>query len=366
MEITTQTQPSATAGSPLRTKMQQTAELGTEFWNDSCALNELADAIENGAVGATSNPVIVLNAVKSDAKTWTPVIDQLVRDNRHATEDEIAWMLIEELGRRAAKLLEPIYNKTNGAQGFLSMQVNAKYYRDPNRMFDHGVRLAGLAPNIAIKAPATEAGIAAMEKLVAHGININATVSFSVAQAVAMAEACERALDAADRAGKAANLHPYITIMVGRVDDHMQRMLTKENITVNPGVCNWAGVAVFKRAHQIFKQRGYRTRLLAAAYRHHLHWTELIGKNVVQTIPYSWWKQFNNSDLRPQATLDNPIDATVLMQLHTKFGEFRKAYNEDGLQPADFEHYGATVHTLNQFLGGYQDLLGLVRERMVR
>lgn len=365
MEITTHNHSNA-AVAPLKSKMQQTADLGTEFWNDSCALNELTEAIENGATGATSNPVIVLNAVKGDLKTWTPVIDQLARDNVHATEDELAWLLIEELGRRAAKLLEPVYERTSGAQGFLSMQVNAKYFRDPNRMFDHGVRLAGLAPNIAIKAPATEAGIAAMEKLVAHGININATVSFSVAQAVAMAEACERALDAADRAGKAATLHPYITIMVGRVDDHMQRAMAKENITVNPGVCNWAGVAVFKRAHQIFKQRGYRTRLLAAAYRHHLHWTELIGKNVVQTIPYSWWRQFNNSELRPQHALETPVEAPILSQLHGKFGEFRKAYLEDGMRPADFEHYGATVHTLNQFLGGYQDLLGLVRERMVR
>ncbi|MEQ1878653.1 MAG: transaldolase family protein [Bdellovibrionia bacterium] len=350
-----------------KTKMQKTIDLGVEFWNDSCGLSELQDAVDNGATGATSNPVIVLGAVKADPKTWTPVIDQFVSENPHATEDEIAWLLIEDLGRKAAKILEPIHKRSGGAQGYLSMQVNPKYYRDPNRMFDHGVRLAQLAPNIAIKAPATLEGIEAMEKLVAHGINVNATVSFSVSQAIAIAEAFERGLDKAERAGKGgSHLHPYVTIMVGRIDDHMQRTLTKEAITVDPGICHWAGVAVYKRAYQIFKTRGYRAILLAAAYRHQMHWSELIGTDNVQTIPYSWWKQFNNSDISPRLSLEEPLSPSILAQLHGKFGEFRKAYDEFGLQPSEFGRYGATLHTLNQFLAGYQDLLGIVRERMIR
>lgn len=348
-------------------KMRATIALGTEFWNDSCALSEVQEAVDNGAVGATSNPVIVLNAVKADPKTWTPIIDQFVKDNPHAIEDEIAWMLIEDLGKKAAKILEPIHTRTNGAQGYLSMQVNPKFYRDPNRMFEHGLRLAQLAPNIAIKAPSTAEGIEAMERLVSVGINVNATVSFSVAQAVAIAEAFERGIDKAESSGKGGDhLHPYVTLMVGRIDDHMQRTLTKESITVDPGVCHWAGVAVFKRAHQIFKARGYRSTLLAAAYRHQMHWSELIGDSNVQTIPFTWWKQFNNSDITPKLSLEEPVDPKILSALHGKFGEFRKAYDEDGMKPADFGRYGATLHTIQQFLTGYQDLLGIVRERMVR
>src|SRR5258708_6804206 len=85
-------------GAP-RTKMQLTAELGTDFWNDSCSLNELSEAVANGATGATSNPVIVFGAIKADPKTWNPVVDRFIKENPHATEDDIAWLVIEELGR---------------------------------------------------------------------------------------------------------------------------------------------------------------------------------------------------------------------------------------------------------------------------
>jgi transaldolase len=353
--------------SSVKSKMQMTCELGTDFWNDSCALNELKEAVDNGAVGATSNPVIVLNAVKNDPQTWSPVIDQLIKDSLSATEDEIAWMLIEELGRRASKLLLPIFEETQGKKGFLSMQVNPKYYRDADRMFEHGMRLASLGPNIAIKAPCTDAGIIAMERLVSEGLNINATVSFSVSQAVSMAEAIERGLEQALRSGKGGpRLHPYVTIMVGRVDDHIQKIMAKENVIINPGVVSWAGVAVFKKAFQIFRSRGYRSSLLAAAYRHHLHWSELIGPGNIQTIPYSWWKAFNASDLQPQVTIEKPVEPAILSQLYGKFSEFRKAYDEGAMSASEFGRYGATVNTVNQFLVGYQDLLGLVRERMFK
>jgi transaldolase len=60
------------------------------------------------------------------------------------------------------------------------------------------------------------------------------------------------------------------------------------------------------------------------------------------------------------------VEPRIVDALYAKFGDFRRAYDEHGLAPADFVHYGATVHTLSQFIGGYHDLLGVVRERMLR
>jgi transaldolase len=77
-------------------------------------------------------------------------------------------------------------------------------------------------------------------------------------------------------------------ILIGRLDDWMQVIAKRDNIVVNPGYLHWAGVAVIKKAYQIFKERGYRARLLAAAYRHHMHWSELIGGDLSMTIPYGW------------------------------------------------------------------------------
>jgi transaldolase len=347
-------------------KMRETVALGTQFWNDSCDLKELAEAIENGATGATSNPVIVAAAARNGAETWTPYLDRLSRDYPAATEDDLAWKLVDEMARRAARLLEPVFHATRGQHGYLSVQVNPKFYRDPDKMAEHGKHLASLAPNIAIKAPCTAAGLRAMESLVSVGINVNATVSFTVSQAAAAGAALERGMAQAARNGvDTSRLHPYVTLMVGRLEDHLQRVTAKQGVTVEPGHIHWAGVAAFKRARRIFKERGYRSTLLAAAYRHHLHWSELIGDGTVLTIPYAWWKQFEASDIEPRRRVDEPVDPRIVETLLRKFPDFRKAYEPDELKPTEFAAYPATVHTLNQFLGGYQELLGLVRERML-
>lgn len=349
------------------TRMRSTVEQGADFWNDSCAANELGEAVQNGASGATSNPVIVFTAVKSDPGTWMPVLDALISDRPEASEDELAWALIEAVGRKAAALLEPVHAETRGAKGFLSMQVNPKLYRSAARMAEHGRALSAVAPNVAIKVPATPAGLDAGVELVAAGINVNATVSFTLPQALYVAQRFEAALDRA-RAGGAdmRRLHPYVTLMVGRLDDHLQRVMAKEAVSIEPGFLNWAGIAVFKKARAAFAARGYRSTLLAAAYRHHLHWSELIGPGVILSMPYAWWKQFEASDVEVSRTLERPVEPRIVEALYRKFADFRRAYDEDGMAPAEFARYGATIHTLNQFIGGYHDLLALVRERMLR
>jgi transaldolase len=128
---------------------------------------------------------------------------------------------------------------------------------------------------------------------------------------------------------------------------------------------DWAGIAVFKHAHQIFKRSGRPGTLLAAAYRHEGHWSQIIGREVLQTVPYSWWTKFNVRATAPSLTLDQPVDEKILAELRAKFPDFHRAHDEHGMKPADFLTYGATQHTLKQFLGGYDDLIASVRARML-
>lgn len=345
-------------------KMRLTQELGAEFWNDSCALDELSEAVREGAVGATSNPVIVLNAASAAPETWTPFLDELVGRHPDESEELLAWRLISEMGRRAAALLAPVHAQTKGAKGLLCVQVNPQLYRSSERMLEQGRVLAALAPNVAVKVPATEAGVRAMEELVAEGISVNATVSFTVSQAVAIAEAFERGLRRAEKAGKPLErIHPYVTIMVGRVDDQMRRAAAGAGVSEE--AVSWAGIAVFKRAFEIFQEKKFRSTLLAAAYRHEGHWSQLIGEGVILSMPYKWWKQFNGSATEPARTLSQPVEARILRELQT-LADFRKAHEPGALTPADFGRYGASIHTLGEFLEGYQKLLALVRARMLR
>ena len=82
-------------------------------------------------------------------------------------------------------------------------------------------------------------------------------------------------------------------------------------------------------------------------------------------MPYPWWKQFEASDIEVEETPSRPVRAEVISTLHRKFKDFQLAYHEGALTPESFASFGASVHTLNQFLGGFQDLLGIVRERML-
>jgi transaldolase len=347
-------------------RMAEMTALGADWWNDSGVPDELAEAVALGAVGGTSNPVIVAQAVKAQPGLCHPLIDRLVTEHPRDTEDEIAWKLIHTLAIDAALRLYPVYVHTRGVKGFLSAQVNPKFHRNPDAMIAQATQLASLAPNLAIKVPATEPGLAAIEELTARGIRINATVSFSVPQAIAVAHALEVGLQRARAAGRDADaLRPYITLMIGRVDDHLKRIAQKEGITTAPGVIDWAGIAVFKHAHQLFKQRGYPGTLLAAAYRHDGHWSQIIGREVLQTVPYTWWTKFNTSSTPLSLTLEQPVDDAILTELRSKFVDFGRAYDEEGMTPAEFATYGATVHTLHQFLGGYADLLASVRDRML-
>src|SRR3954464_7176658 len=146
-------------------RMSQMTALGADWWNDSGVPDELGEAVRLGAVGGTSNPVIVSQAVKAQPALCNPIIDRLIRDHPNATEDDLAWKVIHTLAIDAASRLKPVYEATRGAKGFLSVQVSPKHYGNKELMVAQATQLASLAPNIAIKAPATEVGIAAMEEM---------------------------------------------------------------------------------------------------------------------------------------------------------------------------------------------------------
>jgi transaldolase len=345
---------------------QMTQTTPTMLWNDSADLDELGYAIDNGAVGATCNPVIALGILKKEIGAWRPRIQQLIREMPRATEDQIGWKLVEELSVRAAKLLEPAFAEHRGRNGRLSIQTDPRLYRDTAAILENAKRFAALAPNVIVKIPATRAGIQAIEEATAMGLTINATVCFTLPQCMAVAQAVERGLRRREAEGKEiASMGPVCTIMVGRLDDWLKVYLEKHEISVDPGILEWAGVAVFKKTYGIFRSRAYRVRLLSAAFRNHMHWSELIGADAVISPPSAWQKRFNASDIEVRTRIDDPVDPRIVETLLAKFPDFRRAYMEDGLSVDDFDSYPPTVRTLRQFVAACTDLNVLVRDVML-
>jgi transaldolase len=346
--------------SPLLRMVERTA---TDYWNDSCAVAELAYAVERGATGATSNPVIVGEVMKKEKDRWVPRVRELAAEQPSASEVEITWALIEEMGASGAAILAPVFEREDGRKGRLSLQTNPANYRDPARMVEQSIHFSTLAPNIQVKFPATAAGLVGLEEATARGVVINATVAFSVAQAIAVGEAVDRGIARFEASGgDASRFSPVCSLMIGRLDDWVKVLVERDGIALSPDAANWAGIAVFKRAYRIYRERGFRTRLLAAAYRHRFHWTELVGADVVLTMPHAWQVRFNGSGIEPAERIEVPVDPTLIDDLYDRVPDFRRAYEPDGLVPSEFDSFGATARTLRSFIASYHDLLGVVRD----
>jgi transaldolase len=359
------TQATVSAGykSPFHEMTQTTS---TCLWNDSASIEELTYSIEHGAVGATCNPVIVLGVLKKEMAIWRNRIRELITERASATEEEIAWQLVREISVKAAALLKPIFDAQKGRNGRLSIQTDPRFYRDSQAIVLQAQEFDGLAPNMIVKIPVTRAGVPAIEEATYRGISINATVSFTLPQCIAVAEAVERGLHRREKDGKdISTMGPVCTIMVGRLDDWLKVVAEKENITVDPGYLEWAGVAVFKKAYQIFRDRGYRLRLLSAAFRNHMHWSEFIGGDVVISPPYAWQVRLNASDVEVRPRIEDPVDSKILAELLRKFPDFRNAYSEDGIPPDGFDTFAPTRRTLRQFITACHDLDSLVRDIML-
>ncbi len=337
----------------------------THIWMDSCGEVELDYALERGCVGATSNPGIVGAVIKQELTKWQARIKEMAAQRKDVTEDDIAYGIIYEMGAERSKKLLPIFDEFKGKKGRLSIQTNPKYYRDTGKMLEQADILNNLGKNMQVKMPASEAGINAMEEATYKGISINATVSFTVAQAVAVAEAVERGIKRREAEGlPTEEMSPVCTIMIGRTDDWLKKYTNDNDILVDPECLEWAGVAVMKEAYRIYKERGYRTRLLSAACRNHHHWSQLIGGELSMTIPYNWHLKINGCDVEVKSRIDEPIKQEYMNELN-KLSEFKKSFDEKGMTPAEFEKYGGFRATVAGFISGYDDLVKLVRDYMI-
>jgi transaldolase len=355
--------PPALADTPLGRTIATTA---TDIWNDSCSVPELEYAISFGAVGATANPTIVSDVWKADPGYWRARVQAVAIERPAATEVDLAWAVVEEMSLRAAPLLRPAFDESGGRSGRLSMQTDPTLFRSYDRMLAQGEQFASLAPNIIVKFPATATGVEVMEEATYRGVSVNATVSFSVAQAVAAGEAVERGLRRREAEGLPVDaMGPVITVMMGRLEDWLRVQTERDGIVADPSALPWSGVAVFKRTVAEFAARGLRARPLGAAIRHHLHWSELIGGDVVLTLPAVWQRRFNASSVDVRPRIDDPIDPRILDELRTHFADFVRAYEPDGLAPEEFDAFGPSARTLRAFIASYHDLLHQVGDALI-
>ncbi|MGV8845966.1 transaldolase family protein [Tessaracoccus sp.] len=337
----------------------------TALWNDSSDLDELRASIGFGAVGATCNPVIAYTTIKKHLDVWIPRLKSIADTHPTWGESEIGWQAVKDMSVEAAALLKPIFDEHNGRNGRLSVQTDPRLHRDAEAIVAQAVEFHELAENIVVKVPATKVGIAAIEEATAKGVSINVTVSFCVPQAVRAAEAIERGLDRRQAEGHdISRMGPVVTIMGGRLDDWLKEVVARDDVFFDMSALEWAGVACLKKAHAIFTERGFRSRVLSAAFRNVNQWAALVGGDLVVSPPFKWQKIINGSDYDAISRIDEPVRQEYLDELN-RLPEFRRAYDENGMTVEEFETFGPTSKTLRQFLEADADLDALVRDILV-
>jgi transaldolase len=317
----------------------------TRWWHDSAEAAELQLGLERGAVGVTTNPFLSNIALVKDRELWAPAIEGVLAQNLAPELKAEALMQIAVL-RTTEKLL-PEFESTKGQSGFVCAQVNPLRAGDRDCMLAMARRFHRWAPNIAVKLPATGAGLDVLEDCVAEGITVTATVSFTVPQVIAIAERHRAGIARAKAKGVAPG-KCFAVIMIGRLDDFLREVAHDNQAAVSESDIRQSGLAVTKRAYAIYRERGYEAVLLIAALRGDYHFTEIAGAELIMSIAPAFQEVFVTGDLPREERIDCPVAPDVIERL-ARMPEFVRAYEPDGMTPAEFVSYGATQRTLSQF-----------------
>jgi transaldolase len=178
-------------------------------------------------------------------------------------------------------------------------------------------------------------------------MTITATVSFTVPQAVAIAERHRAGI----RRAKQKGIEPgkcFAVIMIGRIDDYLREVAHDTQAHLSEADIRQAGLAITKRAYAIYQERSYETVLLVAALRGEYHLTELAGADLLMSIHPSFQEPFVSKEFPREERIQWPVPADVIMRLQ-RMPDFVRAYEPEGLKPAEFVSFGVTQRTLSQF-----------------
>jgi transaldolase len=205
--------------------LQSLVASGTKLWLDGVDPTDVTWIAEHGGTGATSNPIIVSDLIKSGR--FDAELAGLVREG--LDDEAIAWRLTDSLVRRAQQVFEPTWDRTRGDDGWVSFELDP-LLDDPSnplpvdrkaaRYVELGKQWGLGHKNRMIKVPATAGGIAAMEELVAAGVTINVTLIFTERQYVAARDACWRG---AKRRINQDTFKSVYSIFVSRIDVYTEQ-----------------------------------------------------------------------------------------------------------------------------------------------
>ena len=322
------------ASSPLH----QLSALGQSVWVDYLSRNllesgEMAEMMQGDAiVGVTSNPTIFQKAL-AEGEAYDEQLREVLGDTQDPKEIFVA--LASRDVAEACDLFRPVWESTNGADGYVSMEVDPRFAFDVEATLDEAMRLHTEInkPNLLVKIPATKPGLVAIEEMIARGRSINVTLIFSLERYVEVAEAYIAGLERlVEDGGDPSTVHSVASFFVSRVDTEADARL--DTIGGHDTLKGKLAIANAKLAYARYREifSGPRWDALAAAgartqrclwaststknpdYPDTLYVTELIGPETVNTMPEETIRAFQDHGPTPAVTITSGVEeASALM-----------------------------------------------------
>lgn len=367
------------------TKLHQLADLGQAIWLDYIRRSiiesgELQKLVDQGMRGVTSNPSIFENAI-AGSTDYDEDLNVLVSEGK-SVEQIYETLAIDDI-RGAADILRPLYDKTSGNDGYVSIEVNPTLAYDTEATIAEARRLFGTVrrPNVMIKVPATPAGIPAITELIGEGVNVNVTLIFSLDQYEAVTSAYIAGLEKlASSAGEVSKVASVASFFISRVDSVVDTALEgvgNTNLQGKIGIDN-AKVA-YARFREIFQgARWQRLATLGArvqrplwastgtknpAYPDTLYLDGLIGPDTVNTVPPNTLKAFLDHGNIAQ-TIDHDVETArerlaKLAELGIDLDSITKKLQDEGVAAFAKSFNGllkSIAEKRQQLLGDWKEL----------
>jgi transaldolase len=336
-----------------------TRQTPTRLWINNPSQAEAARAIAEGAVGCTTNPSYSQKMVDhaEDGPAARRLLDEAIRQTSSA--EEAALLFQRMLVKPIADQFLPMYQQSNGLVGHVSIQGDPIDDHSLTGILEEARVALQLAPNIAIKIPATIAGLQAMEALMEDGVAINATEIFSIDQAL---DVCELHRRINQKTGLGSRL--YMSHIAGIFDDHVRQQAQEGGIDISSDVLWQSGLAVARKVYRVLEERGYDYVFISGGARGPQHFTEMVGGKVCVTINWvGMVDQLLQSNPPVVYRLFNPVPEQVIAELLEKLPDFRRAYQEGALSREEYETFGPVEFFRNSFIKSWKRVLDLIRER---
>lgn len=331
----------------------------TKMWINNVTSEEADLAIAAGAMGCTQNPAYTWKMLTHEdgKENALALLDETLAES--GDDNEVECILQRKLVKGIAERFMTVYERTDGAHGYVSIQGDPIHEEDSQVIIDEARKNREMGPNIMVKIPATEAGLEAMEVLIEENTPLNATEVMGISQLI---DVCEMYDQITAKTKKKPIM--YYSLITGIYDEWLQKEVEKEGIEISPDILYQAGMVIAKKAYRLTHDRGYQLGFIGGGVRGLQHFTEMVGGDVCITMN---WKghveELLKLDWHVVSRLFNPVQDHVLDELLAKVPAFKQAYMEDGLTLDEYEEYGPVDYFRQMFIGAWENTLELIEQR---